>query len=193
MPRFVRIAFVLLILGMLVGGPLCHAYYHQANFRKVRVVKDGVLYRSGQLSEKGLKSLIHDLGIKTVVTLRDSTVAGAPAPDHGEEVYCLNQEINYYRIAPRRWITNDGAVPAEEGVKVFREVMDDPAHYPVLIHCWGGIHRTGAFCAVYRIEYEDWSNARAVDELLAAGYREFEDKWDLLEFVEKYVPRSRRK
>lgn len=190
MSRSLRIALIVLIVTLLVGGPIGHAFYRQANFKRVRVVKEGVLYRSGQLSEQALKQLIHDYGIKTVITLRDSAVPGTPPPDQAEENYCIAQEINYYRIAPKRWVPVDGQIPAQEGVKKFCEVMDNPANYPVLMHCWGGVHRTGAFCAVYRMEYERWSNKDAIEELLNSGYREFDDKLDLLEFVEKYAPRN---
>ena len=43
-----------------------YAAYRNANFRNVRVVKDGVLYRSGQLSQAGLERLLHDHGIARV-------------------------------------------------------------------------------------------------------------------------------
>ena len=80
--------------------------------------------------------------------------------------------------------------PDEAGMRVdrFLEVMKDPSNYPVLIHCYAGIHRTGAFCAVYRMEIEHWSNKRAIDELMAAGYRTLPDDWDLLEFLETFQP-----
>ena len=41
-------------------------------------------------------------------------------------------------------------------------VMADPGNYPVLVHCFAGIHRTGAYCAVYRMEFERWDNADAM-------------------------------
>ncbi len=55
----------------------------------------------------------------------------------------------------------------EPGVRKFREVMSDPNNYPVLVHCTAGIHRTGAYCAIYRMEFEHWTNERAIDEVKA--------------------------
>ena len=77
-------------------------------------------------------------------------------------------------------------------MKQFRAVMDDPCNYPVLMHCFAGIHRTGAFCAVYRMEYEHWTNEEALAELRRHGYTHLDDEWDLLEYLENYQPRWKR-
>ena len=62
----------------------------------------------------------------------------------------------------------------------------------VLMHCFAGIHRSGAFCAVFRMEYDGWSNERAIAELRACGYRDLDDEWDLLAYLETYRPRRLR-
>jgi tyrosine-protein phosphatase SIW14 len=189
MPKFLRIFLGTLLGVMLIGGPIGHAYNRQRHMRNFRVVRDGVLYRSGQMSLSGLKWAIHDYGIKTVITLRDSYSSKDPAPDLAEEKYCQDQAIHYCRISPRTWWAPDGLLPAaEEGVRLFREVMDDPKNYPVLIHCFAGIHRTGAFCAIYRMEYENWTNDQAIAEMRACGYKDLEDEWDLLKYLERYEP-----
>ena len=51
--------------------------------------------------------------------------------------------------------------------------MDDPANHPVLLHCRAGLHRTGVLAAVYRMEYQGWTPAQAIDELKAYGFGEF--------------------
>jgi protein tyrosine/serine phosphatase len=189
MPRYLQYLFGFLIAAMLLGVPFAYAYHRAQSIRNFRMVRDGVLYRSGQMRVAGLQSVIHDYGIKTVVTLRDSHVPNEPPPDLAEEEFCKAEEINYYRISPREWWAPDGSIPAENGVKIFRAIMDDPANYPVLIHCYGGIHRTGAFCAVYRMEYQHWTNEQAIAELRACGYTELDDEWDLLTYLEQYQPR----
>ena len=177
---------------LIVAGPTLYAQYRQSQFRNFRMVRCGVLYRSGQLSLPALRSVIHDHGIETVVTLRDAPVAGQLPPDIAEEKYCISEEINYYRISPRTWWAPDGSIPAEVGVRQFREIMDNPSNYPVLVHCYAGIHRTGAYSAVYRMEYENWSNADAIAEMRTNGYRDLDDEWDLLSYLEHYVPRRER-
>jgi tyrosine-protein phosphatase SIW14 len=188
MPRSLRWLFGLFIAALLVTGPYGYWRFEQARVRNFHVVQDGVLYRSGQMSLEGLKRVIHDYGIKTIITLRDATHPGDGPPDLEEEKYCKNEELNYVRIPPRSWWASDGSVPAEQGVQCFRAIMTDPANFPVLVHCFAGIHRTGAFCAVYRMEHDHWNNARAIAEMKAYGYRNIDDEWDLLGYLEHYHP-----
>ena len=51
--------------------------------------------------------------------------------------------------------------------------MDDPANYPVLIHCKAGLHRTGVMVAVYRMEYQAWTSHEAISEMKAHGFGDF--------------------
>ena len=188
MPRFLPYLFTALIAGLIVGAPVVYSNYRYAAGRKLQVVEPGVLYRSGQLTLDGLKRVIHDYGIKTVITLRDAAAPGLPPPDLAEEEFCNSEEINYVRIPPRSWDAPDGAAPADEGVQKFRAVLGDPKNYPVLVHCLAGIHRTGAYCAIYRMEYEHWTNARAIAEVKACGYTNLDDEWDILGYLEQYRP-----
>lgn len=100
MSRTGRMIFGLFIMSLIVGGPIAYGNFVQSHMRNFRVVREGVLYRSGQMSLKGLQQMVHDRGIKTVVTLRDSYYAGKLPPDWKEEQYCKSQEINYVRIPP---------------------------------------------------------------------------------------------
>src|SRR5262249_54382077 len=145
MRRFVQILCGTLLAAFILLTPLIYWYYLQSHMRNFRVVKEGVLYRSGQMTVAGLQRAIHDYGIKTVVTLRDAFIADQEPPDVKEEAYCKSQEITYCRIPPRNWEGPDGYVPAQEGVNRFRRIMDNPKNYPVLVHCLAGIHRTGAY------------------------------------------------
>src|SRR5579862_882667 len=97
MSSFLRTVFGLSILGLLVAGPLWYYTYHSRCFRNFHVVEDGVLYRSGQLNLTGLKRVIHDYGIKTVVSLRD----GDKTNDSDEEKYIAGEtDLNFVRIMP---------------------------------------------------------------------------------------------
>jgi protein tyrosine/serine phosphatase len=192
MPRKLEWLLSALLVAVLIGGPLAFVNYRKANFRNFRVVESGVLYRSGQLSIPGLKRILNDYGIRTIVTLRDTYVPGKAPPDLAEENFCRDQELNYVRITPLGWWSPDGTVPAEEGVRKFLEVMDDPKNYPVHLHCFAGTHRSGAYVAIYRMEYQHWSNAEALAELKANGYINLDEEQDILGFLESYVPRWRR-
>ncbi len=185
--------FGLFIAALLVCGPLCYSYYRQSQMRNFRIVQEGVLYRSGQMNLAGMKQVLRDYNIKTVVTLRDAVTEGDTPPDWQEEQFCKGEEVNYYRIRPERWWASDNSVPAEKGVHRFLKIMDNPANYPVLVHCFAGIHRSGAYCAIYRMEYEHWSNSRAIAEMKTCGYANINDEFDLLGYLEKYTPRWQKK
>lgn len=187
--RFMRWFFGILTAAVIVGGPIGYAAYRNANFRSFRVVKPGVLYRSGQLSQSGLERVLNDHGIRTIITLRDPAVSGKE-PDWGEEEFCRNLDIQYVRITPRPWSSpNDGPAPADTGVRSFLKIMDDPANYPVLVHCFAGVHRTGAYLAAYRMEFDRWPNDRALDELRAGGYEHLDEEADVRGYLESYRPR----
>ena len=189
MARYFQVVFGFLVAALLVGAPLAYAFFLKANIRNFHEVREGILYRSGQMSLFGLKTVIHDHGIKTIITLRDAVYANDPPPDLAEEEFCRDQEIKYVRIPPRSWWAPAGQVPADEGVRQFLEVMDNPDNYPVLIHCFGGIHRAGAFSAIYRMEYQHWTNAQAMAEMKTCGYNTLDDEWDISTYLEKYRPR----
>jgi hypothetical protein len=176
-------ACVLVVVGLIVG-PVVFALHQQAQTRNFRVVRAGVLYRGGQMTIPGLKRIFHDYGIKCVICLRDGTTKA----DRDEEAFCESEEVTFVRIPPSGWGDFGGVVPVEAGVRKFKEVLSDPRNYPVLLHCFAGIHRTGAYTAIYRMEFEHWTNAEAMSEMRACGYATLDEELDILGFMEQYRP-----
>lgn len=175
---------------VLIGLPAAYASYQKANHRNIRIVTPGVLYRSGQLSKSGLERMIHDHGIRSVVSLRDTYVEGVNPPDAAEADFCKSLDIKHVRITPKSWWPEyEGPPPAEQGITTFLKVMDDPGNYPVLLHCFAGTHRTGAMVAIYRMEYDHWTNSEALAELRGAGYKNLDNETDVLSYLENYRPR----
>ncbi len=184
---------ILTLLGcltvlLLIVGPMAFGVHQIRQMREFRVVHEGILYRSGQMKLPGLQRVVHDYGIRTVINLREKTPANPY--DEVEEQYCAQQELNYYRFPVVYWEAATGPAPIEENVKKFREILDDPRNHPVLIHCHAGIHRTGSYCAIFRMEYEGWSNADALDELKACGYENLFKERDVLGYLQRYQPRK---
>lgn len=186
----IRTVLGLAILGIILGLPFIYGSRKDKQYRNFRVVVPGVLYRSGQLSESTLERVIREHGIKTVVTLRDSYTQGIP-PDIDEELQCKAMGINHFRITPRPWSTPEGTIPADEGVQEFLEVMDQRERYqPVLVHCFAGVHRTGAHVAVFRMEYQDWRPEVAIREMMEVQPRRSTFEEDVLSFLRAYRPRN---
>jgi tyrosine-protein phosphatase SIW14 len=179
----------ILVAVSLVAIPYAYSRVRDRHLRNFRVVQDGVLYRSAQLSPLGLERVIHDYGIKTVVSFRDVEEGKTTEPpDKWEEAFCAKLGINYVRMPLRVWASQDGVVPADENVKLFLNLMADPKNHPVLVHCFRGVHRTGTYCAIYRMECDGWSNAEAIEELKVLGYENLDKEDDVRGYLEQYVP-----
>jgi tyrosine-protein phosphatase SIW14 len=178
------------IAVLIVAVPFAYSTYLQRNFRNFGVVEDRVLYRSGQLSSGGIERIVNEYGVRTVVTLRDADHPGQTPPDIEEERWCRAKGLNYVRLTPRKWWSaNGGPVPAQRNVDEFLRVVDDPANHPVLVHCFAGIHRTGAYVAIYRMEKHRWGNSQALTEMKWRGYSNLDFEEDVLGYLEAYVPR----
>jgi tyrosine-protein phosphatase SIW14 len=191
MVRSLQVLVGLAVAAILIGAPVAFTARQMHETRNFRVVRPGVLYRSAQLPLDGLKRLIHDYGIRTVVTLRDAHDSSENPPDLAEQKYCVANEIEYLRLPPLAWedrVNPKGPAPIEANVRKFLEVMRDEQNYPVLVHCCAGIHRTGAFTAIYRMECERWTRAEALAEMRACGYTTLDDEWDILGYLEHYRP-----
>jgi protein tyrosine phosphatase (PTP) superfamily phosphohydrolase (DUF442 family) len=135
------------------------------------------VYRGAQPDAKGLAAL-KAAGVRTLVTLRTG------GDDEDREARALGFEVVPLPIEARL----ESEPPSDEQVKRFFEVVLDPAKRPVYFHCAFGRDRTGTMAAIYRVEVDGWSNADALAEMKAFGFR----TWyrDLERFVREYRPRG---
>jgi tyrosine-protein phosphatase SIW14 len=184
-----------MILGLtaaaLVGAaPLVYSSHRNTHGRNLRAVEEGVLYRSGQLTPDGLGEVVRERGIRTVISLRAARDDDDPHPDAWEEEFCKSHGLNYRRIIPRAWGPDEkGDVPAQESVRQFLEVMDRNENYPVLVHCFAGIHRTGTMVAIFRMEYHRWPAERAIAEMQLCGFDPLDMQQHIEPFLRTYKPR----
>jgi len=119
---------------------------------------NNMLYRSGQPTKEGMKSL-KKMGIKTVVNL-------CPNSSDKDEVSSTGLHIEQVKMNP--WNIED-----EDIIAVLR-ILGDKRNAPFLIHCLKGSDRTGIICAMYRIIYEGWSKEDALTSMVNGnfGYHE---------------------
>src|SRR4051812_33218325 len=111
------------ILACLLA-PVAVAIRQQQHIRNFHVVRERVLYRSAQLTVPGLRRVINDYRIRTVINLRD----GIAALDVAEEEFCEKEEVRFVRLQPRSWDGGAGHAAADANVRTFLEVMRNPAN-----------------------------------------------------------------
>ena len=124
-------------------------------------ITEGKVYKSGVLPPDQIESYVKKYHIKSIVDLRfPGTGDDVNNPEDAAELVAEKNAVakikgvNYF---------NDGSdqVPNKENLLLFYKIMDNPANYPVLIHCYHGVGRAELYSAVYRIEYENWDKEEA--------------------------------
>jgi protein tyrosine/serine phosphatase len=109
------------------------------------------VYRSAQPEEAGFKALALDPGIKTVVSLRAF---------HNDTSMLQGTGIQLLRVPIFTW-----NIDTEDVVRALAAVRQAEAKGPVLLHCQHGADRTGLIMALYRVLYQGWTKAAALDEM----------------------------
>jgi protein tyrosine/serine phosphatase len=190
-------------LALVAVLPLLHARQRHETYRNFRVVEEGVLYRSGQMSPDGFERVCREKGIRTVLSLRDEETQVAGGYDEG--AYCDKHDIVFESISPKGWEEENGVVPMAANLREFERNLDalatdpilDPVTgerklmypRPILVHCFAGIHRTGAHVAVYRVKYNGYTPDEAVAELLSCGKPTTTYVGNLIPFLQtRYLP-----
>lgn len=112
------------------------------------------VYRSAQPNTADLKLLIEQLGVKSVLTLRNW---------HDDQGVGKGLPLTLYRVDMEA-----DEVEADKVAKALQIIHDAPK--PILIHCWHGSDRTGLVVAAYRITAQGWDPLAATDELTNGGF-----------------------
>ncbi len=183
-----KIIIALLILLVLLAS-LAGLIHWRMNYALTEVIQ-GELYRSAEISPKGLARLASRHNIKTVIDLRTHD-----SDKHSSRDIILEGEA-LASVGVSHINLSTGQTPEMETVSMFLEILDDPNRRPVLIHCHHGIGRTGLFVALYLIEYAGYTKEKAREHVagyftLRLGGRDgFRSDSNKGRFIMNYQPRS---
>jgi len=153
-----KIITFLVLLILAISGKYVYDRHINHNFM---AITEGKVYKSGVIPPDEIESYVKKYHIKSIIDLR--------FPGTGDDVN--NPEIPAELTAEKQAIEkipgvnyfNDGSdqVPNQKNLDIFFKIIDNPNNYPVLIHCYHGIGRAQMYSAIYRIEYEGFSNEEA--------------------------------
>ena len=152
------IGFSLLAIVLIFVGKYVYDMNINHNFE---TITEGKVYKSGMIPPDQIESYVKKYHIKSIVDLRfPGTADLVNNPEVPAE---LTAEKNAVEKIKGVNYFNDGSdqVPKQENLDIFFKVMDNPDNYPVLIHCYHGVGRAEMYSALYRIEYENFTNEQA--------------------------------
>jgi tyrosine-protein phosphatase SIW14 len=78
-----------------------------------------------------------------------------------------------------------------EQTDYFLKLVNDPANWPVFVHCAGGRHRTGEMTAIYRITHDSWTADQAWAEMKKYDYYSIGGPGPLRDFVYEFYRKYR--
>ena len=170
-----------LMIGALLIGVLGFGarYGHRSVFsHRFLTVIEGQVYQSGAMPPETLKKKVLGHGIRAVIDFR------RPCDEVDAERTVLTKlGVKHFHLPSEQ-------VPKDEVVDAFLEIIDHREYRPVLIHCNHGRGRAVLFAAIYRMEYEGWSNKRAQHvAYLQSGLGNFKSNSRKGTFILNYVPR----
>ncbi|MGB7922408.1 MAG: dual specificity protein phosphatase family protein [Pyrinomonadaceae bacterium] len=110
-------------------------------------------YYRGEQPTRDEFAQLKKFGIKTVIDLRQDKLAKAEEEARGAGLQYFNIPLKASRMA------------TEEQTNYFLGLVNNPANWPVYVHCKGGRHRTGGMTAVYRITHDGWTADQAYAEM----------------------------
>lgn len=181
---------ILVIAAAIWGKSYIYDYKMNHNFE---TVTEGKVYKSGVIPPDEIADYVAKYKIKSIIDLRypgtgdDVNNPEIPSELKAEkEAVAKIKGLNHFNIGSDQ-------VPQQHNLDVFFKVMDNPANYPVLIHCFHGVGRAQMYSAIYRIEYENWTNDEArLATRAVVKFSSFDLGKPKGDYLHNYVKRSKK-
>ena len=183
-----RIGLIVVVVIIAFVGKYVYDMNINHNFE---TITEGKVYKSGVIPPDEIESYVKKHHIKSIVDLRfPGTADLVNNPEIPQELTAEKEAIakikgvNYF---------NNGSdqVPKPENLERFFKIMDNPSNYPVLIHCYHGVGRAEMYAALYRIEYENWTNEKARQGVRTiVKFSSFDDGTPKGEYLKAYKSRK---
>lgn len=155
--------WILLALG-LAGGGFFWAWQEGLKDRfvprKLAVVEEGAIYRSGQIDKRLIADVLREREIDLILDL-------APQPESPNE-HAEIRAAKELGIRHNMYVLDGlGTGDIEQYVQALKALHDAREQGErVLVHCASGSERTGGLVAFYRVFFQGWDPDDAVAEML---------------------------
>ena len=178
-----------LLLSIIVIGVSKYVYDVHFNYN-FKEISENKVYKSGVIPPNKIASYVKNHNITSVIDLRfPHTKDKINNPEIPEELTAEKEAVEKLEGVTYFNLGTD-QVPTQDTIDEFLQIMDDPENYPVLLHCYHGVGRAQLFSAIYRLEYEGWSNQEAREQtrvlLKGSSFDEGKPKGD---YLINYQPR----
>ena len=156
--HFRNVALAISACALILGILLVDSHKTLYHFREV---DPGRLYRSGTLSERGLKRVARLTGIKTIVNLRAEREYAEDGGWHDrEKSFAMRNDIMLVDIP-----MEPDTPPTQEQMRKFLDLATSDERTPVLVHCAQGVVRTGMMVAAYEVAVKGQESAKVLERL----------------------------
>lgn len=182
------IVFSLLAIMLIFVGKYVYDMNINHNFE---TITEGKVYKSGVIPPDEIKDYVKKYHIKSIVDLRfPGTADLVNNPEIPSELTAEKEAVE--KIDGVNYFNNGSdQVPQQQNLDTFFKIMDNPENYPVLIHCYHGVGRAEMYSALYRIEYENFTNEDARKNVRTLiKWSSFDDGTPKGEYLKAYKSRK---
>lgn len=115
------------------------------------------MYRSAQPTARGLRTLVQEYGIRSIINLRGE--------QHGQDWYegelAVSQELGLERVDIKM---SANRLPHRQDLILLLDAFNRLPR-PILIHCKAGADRTGEAVAIFALDHLKWPKRKAAAQL----------------------------
>ncbi len=165
-PQSLRVVIGLaLAFGLILTG-LAYRQHHR--YKHFAVHEPGKVYRCGWVEADVMGELVRKFHVKTVVNLcRPGEMGPTRAIEERNAVEAAGGTLIELSMP-------DTADPYDPRIEPHKDVLQDPANYPMIIHCQHGVNRTARTIAMYEVLLHQADGEKAIHQMPRFGRRKYE-------------------
>jgi protein tyrosine phosphatase (PTP) superfamily phosphohydrolase (DUF442 family) len=167
-------------------------YLYDINFNyNFKEISKSRVYKSGVIPPNKLAEYVQKYKIKSIIDLRmPGTNDLKLNPEIPGELQA--EKMAVAKIKGLNYFNNpSGQIPTQKNIDTFLKIMDNSDNYPVLIHCYHGTGRAILYSAIYKIEYENFTNEQArLNTRDLVLFSSFDNRTPKGEYLKSYVSRN---